>query len=90
MTLDEVKDTIIEFGGAEDALVMDDFAESCIGVSEDGRAVYSYYLMLEEFMEKNGGTVDEAIEYLDFNTLRAIEYMGEMRPIMVYLFPQFT
>ncbi len=56
---------------------------SVVGISEDGRLVYDYRQMVIEYMEDEGCTEEEAIEWLDYNTLRAIPYFGENHPIIV-------
>lgn len=55
-----------------------------IGVTEDGRAVYDYNLMVEWLVEEEDMTEEEAIEWINFNTLRALPYFGEGAPIVMY------
>ena len=55
-----------------------------IGVSEDGRVVYDYNLMIEALMLSDNMTYDEASEFIDYNTIRALPYMGEKAPIVMY------
>lgn len=68
----------------EEALVFDNFAydNSIIGVSTDGRVVYSYEKMIQELMSDEGLSEMEAIEWIDYNTIRAISYGGEFAPIV--------
>lgn len=54
-----------------------------IGVTTDGQAVYDYDLMVEWLIREQGFTEEEAVEWLDYNTLRAIPYMGEGAPIIM-------
>lgn len=63
-----------------------DFAGAFIGTDSDGRAVYDFELMVRCLMEEDGMSDDEAREFIDYNTLRAIPYMGEMAPVVVYPF----
>ena len=60
------------------------FNDAIIGVTEDGRLVYSYEKMIVELSEKEAMSPEEAQEFIDYNTVRAIPYMGEHRPIIVY------
>jgi hypothetical protein len=53
-------------------------------VSEDGRVVYDYNLMIESLMQSDNMTYDEASEFIDYNTIRALPYMGEKAPIVMY------
>lgn len=71
---------------SEDAIVFDNHAydNSIIGTTFDGRAIYSFELMVEELMEDEGWSETEAIEWLEVNTLRALPYAGEKAPMIVY------
>ena len=60
------------------------YDDALIGVSEDGRAIYNYELMIEWLMDKEGWTDNEAVEWIDYNTIRALPYMGSDAPIVMY------
>ena len=64
--------------------VDDDFDTAIIGYTDDGRLVYSYDEMVEWY--KNKYEVDDitAMEWLDYNTVRTVPYMGATKPIIVY------
>ena len=70
----------------EEAIVFDNpsFDNAIIAVDQDGRAVYDYDLMVEELMRDEEWTMEDAIEWIEYNTLRAIPYVGDMAPIVVY------
>ena len=36
-------------------------------------------------MEHDGMSIEEATEFVEFNTIRALPYMGPMAPVIVYL-----
>lgn len=55
-----------------------------IGVSEDGRAIYDYEKMVEWLMEEEGWTDEEAVDWIEYNTIRALPYMGEGAPIIMH------
>ena len=56
-------------------LINHSYDKSIIGfTSEDGRAVYSYESMIQEFMEDEDCSEEEAQEWVDFNTMRALPY----------------
>ena len=55
-----------------------------IGVTHDNRAVYDYEKMVEWLINTEGFTEEEAIEWIGYNTLRAIGYFGEDAPIIMY------
>ena len=51
------------------------YDKSIIGfTSEDGRAIYSYESMIQEFMEDENCSEEEAQEWVDYNTMRALPY----------------
>lgn len=72
----------------EDSIILDNpsFDNSIIGFTDNGNLVYDYNRMVVEFAEENGVTDFEAIEFIDYNTIRAIPYMGEQKPIIIYRF----
>lgn len=60
------------------------FNRSIVGLSSDHRVVYSKDKMITQLLE-DGDCEDEidAIDYLDYNTVRALPYMGEGAPIII-------
>lgn len=63
------------------------YDDALIGVTEDGRAVYDFNKMVEWLVDEEGWTDEEAIEWIETNTLRAIPYFGEGAPIIMYPLP---
>jgi hypothetical protein len=59
------------------------YDNALIGVTDDGRAVYDYELMVEWLMEQEDWSYEEAAEWVDCNTLRALPYMGEDAPVVI-------
>ena len=68
----------------ERPLLLDGFDESIIGITEDFRVVYSYEKMVQEYAKDNECSYEDAIEWIDYNTMRAIPYFGEHRPIVYH------
>ena len=60
------------------------YDDALIGISDDNRAVYDYNKMVKWLMEEEGFAEEEAIEWIDYNTIRALSYMGEKAPIIMY------
>ena len=59
------------------------FDEAIIGVTLDGKhLIYEEYEIVSVF-KKDGMSDSEAWEYYEFNTVRALDYMGDTRPIIV-------
>jgi hypothetical protein len=52
------------------------------GITDSEQLIYDYNLMIEAAMEEEGWTCEEAIEWIEYNTLRSIPYMGSCHPIV--------
>ena len=70
----------------EDAILFDNMSYdgSIVGVTTDGRVVYDYDKMVEELMEDEQCSYEEAADWIDYNTIRALPYTGENGPIIMY------
>ena len=88
--LQAFKDHLCDLG-YEDAVVFDEeaYVDAYIGMSHDGRVVYSYDRMIEGLMLQEGWDYEEAIEWIDYNVIRAIPYAGEKGPIVLYDDPEY-
>ena len=70
-----------------DFLFADGFDSCIIGVSVgcySGRVVYDLQKAIESCVEKDGMTYQEAVEWIEFNTISA--YVGEDTPIFIETF----
>ena len=65
-------------------LVNYSYDDALIGISEDNRAIYDYNKMIDWLMNKENFTEEEAIEWINYNTIRALPYMGDKAPIIMY------
>ena len=72
--------------GYEDVIYLVNYSydDALIGISEDNRAVYDYDKMVKWLIEEESFTEIEAIEWIDYNTIRALPYMGDKAPIIMY------
>ena len=72
--------------GYEDVLLLANYSydDALVGVTEDGRAVYDYDRMVAWLVETEGFTELDAIEWIDYNTIRALPYMGDKAPLIMY------
>ena len=61
-----------------------DYEDAIIGFTHDGRIVYDYDKMIEYLMDKEGWSDIDAIEWIDYNVIRSIPYMGSNAPIVMY------
>lgn len=72
--------------GLEDSIVFENpnYDSAIIGYDENsGRIVYDYEKMAEHLMDNDGMTYEEAVEFIDYNTVRACPYMGDSAPIIL-------
>lgn len=71
--------------GYEDAIVFDNpsYDEAIIGVSDDGRVVYDYDVMIKCLVINKGMTAHEAADFISYNTIRSACYI-ENGPIVMY------
>jgi hypothetical protein len=60
-----------------------DYASAFVGISENNRAIYDYDEMIEFLVKENGMTGMEAIEFIEYNTIRSLPYF-ENAPIILY------
>ncbi len=60
------------------------YDDALIGVTDDNRAVYDYEKMVEWLVQTEGWSYEEAAEWIDYNTIRALPYMGEGAPVIMY------
>jgi len=71
--------------GLEEAIIFEnpDYDDAIIGVSHDDRVIYSFEKMVQHLVDKDGMSDEEAIEFIEYNTIRAIPYFGQNAPIVL-------
>lgn len=76
--------------GYGDVIVLKNYSydDALIGVTEDNRAVYDFDKMVGYLCEKHGFDFDEAVEWIEYNTIRALAYAGDKAPIVMYRRPE--
>ena len=83
----ELRSSIDEIEALDDAVILDNpsFDKSIVGYTSDGRLVYDFDKMVVEFASDNDiEDYIEAIEFIEYNTERALPYMGERAPLIIY------
>ena len=75
-------DEIIDQADPE-AIVWDGFDEAIIGYDNRGRLVYDIDLMVETLTREDEMSEEEAMEFLDYNTLNT--FVGDLTPIHIYI-----
>ena len=79
----KIRDALCDMGH-EDAVIFDgpDFDEAIVGVTDDGQVVYDYDAMVECLMKQDNIGRLEAIEFIEYNTMRALPYIDNAPIVM--------
>lgn len=80
----ELLNEVIEFLH-EDATKFDSpsYDKAIIGYTIDGQLVYDYNEMVKYLIQDEGMTEEDALEWLSYNTIRTLPYMGDYKPIII-------
>ena len=83
VTLDEIK-AYLRDHDLEDTVVLENpaFETAIIGISENNELIYDFELMVKYL--STSMTEDEAVDFICYNTIRAIPYMPGKRPIILH------
>ena len=79
--------TYIEEQGMEGVLLADGLEDAFIGVScgfGPNKAIYDWDKCVDIFMNRDGMTYEEAVEWIDYNVTGA--YVGEQTPEFIFLY----
>ena len=57
-----------------------------IGITDEGALCYSYEKMIECLMEEDKMEYEDAMEFVDYNTIKVLPYLSSIgvRPIVIY------
>lgn len=81
----EIKETLCEIG-LENSVVFEnpDYESAIVGFDYNSdRVIYDYDKMVEFLVTTYSMEPEEAIEFIDVNTIRSLSYMGEKGPIIL-------
>ena len=59
------------------------FDQAIIGLTSDGRIAYSENKILLSLQDVEGMEYEEALEWYEYNTVKAIAYAGKKAPIII-------
>ena len=83
----ELKDLLNELE-YKDTVVLENpsYLNAIIGITDEGALCYSYEKMIECLMEEDKMEQEDAMEFINYNKIRALPYASSMgvRPIVVY------
>lgn len=77
--VEELKELLNDLG-YKDTVVFEkpSYLKAIIGLSDDGALCYSYEKMIEWLMQEDGMDYEGAMEFIDYNTIRALPYASSM------------
>ena len=61
-----------------------DYDSAIIGITEDNQVVYDYDKMIEYLIQEDDMSYEEAIDFISYNTIRSLSYVGIDAPIIMY------
>lgn len=85
--LEEIKEQLRERDYGDSVLFENpSYVDAIIGVSDEGAVCYSYEKMIKYLMDTDQMDYEEAMEFIDYNTIRALPYTASYgkRPIVIY------
>ena len=78
-------DKLLDYGYEDvQTFAGDEYDDALIGITTDNRAVYEFEKMVDCLMNKYGWSDIDAIEWIEYNTIRALPYFGAKAPIIMY------
>lgn len=85
----DIRETLDELCAESGTIILDNpsFDNSIIGMTEEQRLIYDYESMILEMAKDDNMSEEDAREFIDYNTVRALPYMGSMAPIICYKYP---
>ena len=85
MSKEDVIQDLLDLGVIdEQAATIDGYDAAVIGATTDGRLVYDYYKIVEIMIDNDKVDATGAIEYIDYNIVRALDYYGQHAPVIIY------
>ena len=90
-TKQERRDLLCELG-LEDSVVFEhpDYDSAIIGYdANDSRVIYDFEKMVEHLMKADNISYEEAVDFINYNTLRALPYAGSNGPIVLMSIEQY-
>lgn len=72
--------------GYEDSIIFEnpDYDSAIVGVSDNGEVIYDFDKMVEHLMVEEDMTAEEAADFISYNSIRSLPYVGEGAPIIMY------
>ena len=83
MINEEIREFLAEH--SPESVIFDDpaYDNSIVGISTDGCLVYDFAKMVKELSQDDGISEEEALDFIEYNTVRILPYIATSRPIIV-------
>lgn len=66
-----------------------DYDDAIIGVSHDDRVIYDYDKMIDHLVNKEHISVEDAADFISYDTIRSLSYAGGNAPIVMFGIEQY-
>ena len=66
-----------------------DYDDAIIGVSHDDRVIYDYDKMIEHLVNTEHISVEDAADFISYDTIRSLSYAGSNAPIAMFGIEQY-
>lgn len=75
----------------EDLVVFEnpDYDDAIIGVSHDDRVIYDYDKMIEHLINKEHMSIEDAADFISYDSIRSLSYVGGNAPIVMFGIEQY-
>ena len=86
ITKDNISNEIFESTLEENGSILfsnPSYNSALIGITTDGRAAYDYYLMIAELCSKDNMSYEEAVEFIEYNTIGSLPQSNTKYPIII-------
>lgn len=69
----------------DEAIIFDqpDYDDAIVSVTDEGRVIYDFDAMVKCLVDRDNMSEMEAIEFIEYNSIRALPYAGELAPIIM-------
>lgn len=61
-----------------------DYDSAIIGVSHDDRVIYDYDKMIKYLMDVEHMSIEDAVDFISYDTIRSLSYRGNDAPIVMF------
>ena len=80
---DSLKEWLVS-QGYDEAIVLENpsYRNAVVGISDEGRVIYSEKIIIEDMIIDEGMSYEEALDNFNYNLIRSLPYMSEMAPII--------